>query len=73
MRLTTMTPSRELDDYGSFLTVSEAAAVLRIGRATAYEYLRAGLLPELRIGRRVVVPKAALERMTAEATDDARL
>ena len=37
--------------------VAEAAAVCRIGRATAYEYVRDGILPGLRMGRRIVVPR----------------
>jgi len=60
-------PSNRLEDYGSFLTISEVAAVMRIGRATAYQYIRDGILPGLHLGRRVVVPRAALEAMTQEA------
>jgi excisionase family DNA binding protein len=37
-------------------TVEEAAAVLEVGRATAYEAARQGQLPTLRLGRRVLVP-----------------
>lgn len=58
-------PSTRLVDYGDFLTVAEAAAVLRIGRSTAYDYVRDGILPAIHMGaRRVVIAKAALERMT---------
>lgn len=42
------------------LTVTEAADVLRIGRGAAYEAVRAGQIPSLRIGRRVLVPVSAL-------------
>ena len=38
------------------LTVSEAASVLRISRSSAYEAVRVGDIPALRIGHRVVVP-----------------
>ena len=55
--------TRDLDEYGSFLTIAEAARVLRIGRATAYEYARDGVLPVVRMGSRLIVPKAALEKL----------
>jgi excisionase family DNA binding protein len=45
------------------LTVEEAAALLGISRAFAYEAVRRGEIPSIRIGRRVLVPKAALERL----------
>lgn len=47
------------------VTVEEAARLLGIGRGTAYELARTGGLPVLRLGRRIVVPRAALERMVA--------
>ena len=45
------------------LTVEEAARVLGIGRSAAYLAAQRGDLPVIRIGRRYVVPRAALERM----------
>ena len=45
------------------VSVQEAAAMLGIGRATAYEGVRTGVIPSLRVGRRLLVPRAALERM----------
>ena len=45
------------------LTVVEAGKVLGIGRSAAYEAARRGDIPTLRIGRRVVVPAKALERL----------
>lgn len=44
-------------------TVTEAAALLGISRAKAYDCVRSGELPALRFGRRIVVPAAALERL----------
>ena len=44
------------------LTVVEAAKILGIGRNTAYELARQGKLPgALRLGRRVLVSRKALE------------
>ena len=44
-------------------TVPEAAEALGIGRNAAYEAARTGQLPTIRIGKRILVPVAALERM----------
>lgn len=46
-------------------TIPEAGEVLGIGRAASYEAARRGDIPTLRIGRRIVVPLVALERLLA--------
>jgi excisionase family DNA binding protein len=48
------------------LSVREAAKLLGLGRASAYEAVRAGQIPSLRFGKRIVVPRAALDRMLSE-------
>lgn len=48
-------------------TVEEAGRLLGIGRSAAYEAARSGELPVIRIGRRLLVSKQALERMLSEA------
>ena len=45
------------------LTVTEAAALLGIGRQTYYEAAARGEVPAIRIGRRIVVPTAALKAL----------
>jgi len=45
------------------LTVAEAGELLGISRAFAYELVARGDLPVIRLGRRIVVPKAALLAM----------
>jgi excisionase family DNA binding protein len=45
------------------LTVEEAGALLGISRTLAYELVRRGEIPSLRLGRRVVVPVRALEAL----------
>jgi excisionase family DNA binding protein len=45
------------------LTVEETAELLRIGRTAAYEAVRAGEIPSLRIGRSLRVPRHALEQL----------
>jgi excisionase family DNA binding protein len=44
-------------------TIVEAAKRLRIGRNQAYEAAHRGEIPTIRIGRRWLVPTAALDRM----------
>lgn len=48
-------------------TLTEVAALLGVGRSTAYELAQAGKLPVpvIRLGRRLVVPRAALDRLLA--------
>jgi excisionase family DNA binding protein len=45
------------------LTVDEVAEALGISRASAYEGVRTGAIPSIRIGRRIVVPTAPVRRM----------
>lgn len=45
------------------LTVEETARLLRIGRATCYQQIREGIIPSVRFGRVIRVPRSALERM----------
>jgi excisionase family DNA binding protein len=47
------------------LTVEEAAELLGISRALAYEAVRRGEIPSLRIGRRILVPRSGFARMFA--------
>ena len=51
------------------VTVEEAARMLGISRNSAFEAARRGDIPTLRIGRRLLVPKAALERLRDPVAD----
>jgi excisionase family DNA binding protein len=48
-------------------TVAEAATQLGISRNKAYEAVHRGDIPTIRIGKRILVPRAALERMLGTA------
>ena len=48
-------------------SVAEAGELLGISRAFAYELVARGDLPVIRLGRRIVVPKAALLAMVTLA------
>jgi excisionase family DNA binding protein len=52
------------------LTVDEAAKVLGISRALAYELIASGEIPSLRLGRRIVVPRRALDLLLAQAVPE---
>jgi excisionase family DNA binding protein len=55
-------------------TITEAAQVLGISRATAYEAAHRGELPVRLIGRRMLVPRVALLRLLEqEASPDSQL
>ena len=65
-----------LEDLPEFLTVEEAAAVLRIGRTSAYVLCQrwrhsggTSGLPVVRVGRQLRVPRAALVRMSQSVQD----
>ena len=45
------------------LSVTEAAKALGICRNKAYEAARRGEIPTIKIGKRILVPRAAFERM----------
>jgi excisionase family DNA binding protein len=44
-------------------TVHEVARILRIGRISAYQAIERGDVPSIRIGRRILIPRMALEQM----------
>lgn len=45
---------------GPVLTVEQAAELLHIGRNTAYELVRRGVLPHAHVGRRIVLSRQQL-------------
>ena len=49
-----------------FLTVPEAARLLRIGRNTAYDLVRSGQIRSLKFGRQLRVPRQAIADLIAK-------
>ncbi len=49
------------------VSVEDAGKILGIGRNTAYDAAKSGQLPTIRIGRKIRVPKVALERLLCGA------
>jgi excisionase family DNA binding protein len=51
------------------LTVEEAARMLGISRNSAFRAVQRGQLPSIRIGRRILVPRARLAALIAASTE----
>jgi len=47
------------------LTVREVLRIVPLGRTAVYDAIRRGDIPSVRVGGRVLIPRAALERMFA--------
>jgi excisionase family DNA binding protein len=60
----------KMEGLPDVLTVEEAAGVLRLGRNTVYEAIRRKSLPAIRVGRRILVPKSALQRWLSGTEED---
>ena len=59
-----------MDQNRLTVTVEEAAEMLGISRAFAYKLVKKDELPIVRLGRRVVVPRRALETMLKLGTEN---
>jgi excisionase family DNA binding protein len=60
-------PARRSDLERQTLSVEEAGRILGISRGAAYAYAKDGSLPTIRLGSRLLVPKAALDKMLMTA------
>ena len=49
------------------VSVEEAGRILGISRGAAYTHARDGSLPTIRLGKRLLVPKAALDKLLMSA------
>jgi excisionase family DNA binding protein len=47
-------------------TVCEVAKILRIGKISAYQAIARGDVPCIRIGRRILIPRHALDQILTE-------
>jgi len=53
-------------------TVEEAAAVLGVSRAFAYDAVRRGEIPAIKIGRRILVPRSGLSQLLESSGSSAK-
>jgi excisionase family DNA binding protein len=51
------------DSERKTVSVEEAGRILGISRGAAYAYANAGRIPTIRLGRRILVPKAGLDKL----------
>lgn len=57
------------NDEEAVYTIEKVARLLGIGRSSAYAAARRGEIPTVRIGKRLLVPKVAFERLLNPAND----
>ena len=57
---------RRLDDLPVFLTVPEAAVLLRLGRTACYEAVARGEIPAVKFGAKLRIPRGALLALACE-------
>ena len=55
-----------MDGERQTLTIEETAKLLGIGRQLAYDRVKTGEIPVIKIGRRLLVPRSALEKLLAD-------
>jgi len=48
------------------LSVEEAAKLLGISRGLCFQSVKTGAIPSIRFGKRILIPRLALERKLAE-------
>jgi excisionase family DNA binding protein len=51
------------------LSVEETAKLLGIGRNLCYDRVKTGEIPVIKIGRRLLIPRAALDRLLNSASN----
>jgi excisionase family DNA binding protein len=56
------TPQTPLEDLPQFLTVEEWRTFMRIGRSSAYDLIRQGILPVIRLGGTVRISRESVVR-----------
>jgi excisionase family DNA binding protein len=56
-------PEVRLEDLPDVLTMEELESVTRLGRSSTYKAVSNGSIPSVRIGGRLLVPKAALVKL----------
>jgi hypothetical protein len=57
-----ITPHTKIEDLPQFLTVEEWRTFMRIGRSSAYDLIRQGLVPVIRWGRTVRLSREVVLR-----------
>ena len=48
-------------------TLDQARKILRLGRNAAYQAIAIGEIPHVRIGKKILIPRLALEQLLGDA------
>ena len=56
------------DEHRLTLTVEEAGRLLGLSRGLAYEAVHRHEIPSIKVGKRLLIPRAALEKFLAETS-----
>ncbi len=57
----------ELETERLTLTVDSCARLLGLSRNSCYEGIKRGEIPHIKIGKRILIPRLALEKLLADA------
>jgi excisionase family DNA binding protein len=57
-----ITPHTRVEELPQFLTVEEWRTLMRISRSLAYDLIRRGIVPAVRWGRTVRIPREAVQK-----------
>lgn len=55
-----------MDDQRLTLSVEETAKLLGIGRNLCYDRVKTGEIPVIKVGKRLLVPRSALQKLLAD-------
>ena len=58
------------DDLPLVLTARETAKFLRCGKSTIYEQLRQNKISHIRLGRRILIPRASILKFLEMGSED---
>ena len=51
----------------AILSVNECAKMLKLSRGSAYQAIATGEIPHLKIGRRILIPRIAIQKLLESA------
>ena len=55
------------DTESAVLSVNECAKILRLSRGSAYQGCLTGEIPHIKIGRRILIPRIAIQKLLESA------
>ncbi len=64
-----MTETTETPEWEEFITVPEAAEILRVSKMTIYRLIHRGDVDAIRVGRSFRLRKASVHHVATEGTD----